>query len=379
MSSSSERRGLAILGATGSIGRNAVAVARAFPERFRVEVATCAHQGGLLRELAASCGARDTWCAADAGSSTLRDEDELCELLAGPRVDIVLCAIQGIAALRAVLCALRAGKRVALATKEVLVAAGAWVKETARRGGGEILPVDSEHCALFQCLRGEAREGLKRLILTCSGGPFHAHPEIDLHAVTPEQAMRHPTWAMGAKITLDSATLMNKGFEILEARWLYDVSEAQVAVVIHPQSVIHSLVEFRDGAVLAQLGPTDMKMPIQYCLTYPERCPAMMRPLDFGAAMRLDFAPPDTRRFPALEVAREAGRRGGLAGAVFNAANDAACRRFRAGTLAFDEIAPAVGEALEQTPAGAADSFEALAAANAAAEEAVRAFRADRL
>ena len=273
--------------------------------------------------------------------------------------------------MKAVLTALRAGKTVCLATKEVLVAAGAWVMETARKHGGTILPVDSEHCAVFQCLRNEERRAVRRILLTCSGGPFHAHPERDLHTVTPEEAGHHPAWNMGAKITLDSATLMNKAFAIMEAAWLYGVPESQIEVVVHPQAVVHSMVEFVDGAVMAQLGPTDMKLPIQYCLTYPERCPSLMQPLDFTQPMTLEFLPPDTRRFPALNLAHQALRMGGLAGAVLNAANDSACRRFREGTLAFDEIVPAIAKALAHTPVGQADSFEALATATKVANDIV--------
>ena len=375
MSSSAEktpRRRVAILGATGSIGSNAVAVVKAYSDRFETVCVTCRSHGELLQVIANELNARYFYCSEQPGFSNLASESELYSLLVGPEVDIVLCAIQGIDALKAVLTALRAGKTVCLATKEVLVAAGAWVMATARKYGGRILPVDSEHCAVFQCLHREEKRALRRIILTCSGGPFHAHPERDLHTVTPEEAGHHPAWNMGGKITLDSATLMNKAFEVMEAAWLYGVPEDQIEVVVHPQAVVHSMVEFVDGAVMAQLGPTDMKLPIQYCLTYPERCPALMQPLDFTRPMALEFLPPDTRRFPALELARCALRMGGLAGAVLNAANDSACRRFREGTLAFDEIAPAVACALDHTPPGEADSFEALATAAQVADEAIR-------
>lgn len=366
---------VAVLGATGSIGRNAVAVCAANPGRFEVVCLTCATRGNALRECARQCGARELYCAADAGVSTLRSEDEVNRLLASEEVDVVLCAIQGIAALRSVMTALKAGKTVALATKEVLVGAGEWVMETARRYGGRILPVDSEHCALFQCMQGAQRESVRRVWITCSGGPFHNKPGIDLHQVTPEQASHHPAWNMGPKITLDSATLMNKAFEIIEAAWLYGLSAEQIGVVIHPQAVVHSMVEYVDGAVLAQLGVTDMKLPIQYCLTWPERIPALAEPLDFSQMMRLDFSPPDEQRFPALKLARAVLRRGGLAGAVFNAANDAACLRFRQGTLAFDEIVPAVAAALEQTPGGEAHSFAVLDEAARVAVKAVNEYR----
>ena len=271
------RRRLAILGATGSVGRSAIAVAQAYSNRFQTVCVTCARQGKKLQKIAQELHARYCFCAFDASVSNVGSEDELCELLAGPEIDVVLCAIQGLGALKPVLAALRAGKTVCLATKEVLVAAGEWVMETARQHGGRILPVDSEHCAIFQCLRHEDHDALRRMILTCSGGPFYRCASEKLHAVTPAETERHPTWAMGPKITLDSATLMNKAFEVMEAAWLYGVPESQIEVVIHPQALIHSMVEFVDGAVLAQLGPTDMRLPIQYCLTYPERFPSLMR------------------------------------------------------------------------------------------------------
>ena len=370
----SRRRKVAILGATGSIGRNAVEVCKAFPERFEVVCVTCRNSADILQDIANELLVKYRQVTDVPSASNLRDEEELCALLAGDDVDVVLCAIQGISALRPVLAALRAGKTVCLATKEVLVAAGAWVMSTAREFGGRILPVASEHCAVYQCLHHEEPRALRRILLTCSGGPFHAHPEIDLHSVTPEQAGHHPRWNMGAKITLDSATLMNKAFEVIEAAWLYGVPEDQIEVVIHPQALVHSMVEFQDGAVLAQLGPADMKLPIQYCLTYPERCPALMKPLDFTKAMRLDFAPPDEVRFPAISLARRVLRAGGLAGAVFDAANDAACRCFHEGSLAFDQIVPAVASALDHTPPGQCDSLAALEQAAAAARESVRRF-----
>ena len=375
MSSSSETnpcRRLAILGATGSVGRNAVAVAQAYSNRLQTVCVTCSHQGKELQTIAQELHARYCYCASDPSVSNVGSEDELGELLAGPEVDVVLCAIQGLGALKPVLAALRAGKTVCLATKEVLVAAGEWVMETARQYGGRILPVDSEHCAVFQCLRHEDHGALRRLILTCSGGPFYRCSLEELHAVTPVETEHHPTWSMGPKITLDSATLMNKAFEVMEAAWLYGVPESQIEVVIHPQSLIHSMVEFVDGAILAQLGPTDMRLPIQYCLTYPNRCPSLMRPLDFASPMSMEFLPLDARRFPAIDLARRALRMGGLAGAVLNAANDSACRRFREGSLAFDAIVPAIAAALEHTPAGKADSFAALEQAAQIASETVR-------
>ena len=368
-------RRLAILGATGSIGANAVAVAASLPDLFSVELVTCARQGARLRQLAAQCSAKECYCANEPDKSTLPDEAAVCELLASPRVDVVLCAIQGDVALRQVMAALEVGKTVALATKEVLVAAGQWVMETARQHNARILPMDSEHCAIFQCLEGHGTEDVDHLILTCSGGPFHAHPEVDLDTVTPQEALAHPTWAMGAKISLDCATLMNKAFELIEAAHLFGVPEERLRVVIHPQSIVHSMVEFRDGSILAQMGPTDMRLPIQYCLTWPERRPAMMAPLSFDAPLHLDFLPPDTARFPALDLGRRTLRMGGLAGAVLNAANDFACQRFLAGTLSFSAIPRAVAAALEHMPDGKADSFAQLDRARHHAEAAVNNFK----
>ena len=370
-----DREGVVVLGGTGSIGRNTLAVLASMPERFRLEAATCRCSLEKLVDLTKGFPFAKLFCAERPQDSTLPDEEAVLELIGSDRVRTVVCAIQGIGALKFVLAALEAGKRVCLATKEVMVAAGEWVTDVARKCGGKILPVDSEHCAVFQCLNGEKKSALKKIWLTCSGGPFHAHPEVDLHFVTPEQALRHPTWNMGTKITLDCATLMNKALEILEAAWLFGATEEQIGVVIHPQSMVHSMVEYRDGAVLAQCGPTDMKLPIQYCLTHPERCPSFMKPLDFNQAMHWDFLPPDTKRFPALELARKVLRMGGAAGAVFNAANDLALMRFLNHEIAFDEIVQTVAAALESAPRSAPRSFEEIAAAKDQAEKVVAAWR----
>ena len=370
-----DREGVVVLGGTGSIGHNALAVLASMPERFRLEAATCRCSLEKLIDLTKDFPSAKLFCAERPQDSMLPDEEAVLELIRNDRVGTVVCAIQGISALKFVLAALEAGKRVCLATKEVMVAAGEWVTDVARKCGGKILPVDSEHCAVFQCLNGENKAAMKKIWLTCSGGPFHAHPEVDLHSVTPEQALRHPTWNMGTKITLDCATLMNKALEILEAAWLFGATEEQIGVVIHPQSMVHSMVEYRDGAVLAQCGPTDMKLPIQYCLTYPERCPSFMKPLDFTQAMRWDFLPPDTKRFPALELARKVLRMGGAAGAVFNAANDLALTRFLKHEIAFDEIVQTVAAALESAPRSAPHSFEEIAMAKAQAEKVVAAWR----
>ncbi len=368
-------RGVAVLGATGSIGRQTLEVlAQSAPGEYSLEVVTCAHQGEALAEIRRRHGARESYCPGQPQFSTLRDPEEVCALLQSPRVDVVVCAIQGSSALPYVMAALQAGKRVCLATKEVLVSAGEWVMSTARNCGGELLPVDSEHCAIFQCLKGGNHGEVRNLWLTCSGGPFHAHPEIPLHQVTPQQALQHPTWNMGRKITLDCATLMNKALEMMEAHWLFGLPGNQIQVVIHPQSLVHSMVEFVDGAVLAQMGTADMRLPIQYCLTYPERRPSPCAPLDFlrPGGCRMDFLPPDEARFPALSLARRVMERGGGAGSVFHAANEAALQRFLQGTLAFDDIPLAVAYALDTVPcAEAPRSLEAVQTLETAAAQAV--------
>ncbi|MGN0867309.1 MAG: 1-deoxy-D-xylulose-5-phosphate reductoisomerase [Oligosphaeraceae bacterium] len=372
---SRSRRGVAILGVTGSIGRQTLEVLARSPEEYSLEVVTCGHQGAVLEEIRQRLGVRDSYCPGQPRYSTLRDQGELCDLLRSPRVDVVVCAIQGSAALPYVMAALEAGKRVCLATKEVMVAAGEWVNSTARAHSGSLMPVDSEHCAIFQCLQGQNHGEVRNLWLTCSGGPFHGHPEIPLHQVTPQQALCHPTWNMGRKITLDCATLMNKALEMIEARWLFHLPGSRIQVVIHPQSLVHSMVEFVDGAVLAQMGTADMRLPIQYCLTYPERRSSPCAPLDFlrPGGCRMDFLPPDETRFPALALARRVMETGGGAGAVFQAANEAALQRFLQGTLAFDAIPWAVEHALDTVPSSPSpDSLEAVQSLELAAARAVQ-------
>lgn len=345
---------LAILGSTGSIGQQTLRVAEHLRERIEVVGLTAGTRHGLVAEQAAACGAG--WVMAhDAealsrqlppGCRVLSGQDELCEELCGDGVDMVLCAVVGTAALRPVLAAVQAGKTLALASKEILVTAGSVVQAAARQSGARILPVDSEHCAIFQCLQDHAPAAVERILLTASGGPFFRHPEMDLVAVTPAQAMRHPTWQMGQKVTLDSATLMNKGLELIEAHWLFGLPEERIAVVIHPQSIVHSMVEYRDGSVLAQLSCPDMTLPIQYCLTYPERCPGLTPRLDFGRALQLDFLPPDDVRFPALRLARRALQVGAAGGAVFHSANEAAVELFCSGRIRFTGISRCVEAAL---------------------------------
>jgi 1-deoxy-D-xylulose-5-phosphate reductoisomerase len=282
-------------------------------------------------------------------------------------------AIVGTAGLRPALKALESGKDLAVASKEILVMAGEQVMATAKRSGRRVLPVDSEHNAIFQCLEGKDPSTIKRLILTCSGGPFRNASAADLSSVTPEQALRHPTWSMGRKISIDSATLFNKGLEMIEARWLFDIPMEKIDVVIHPQSIVHSMVEFVDGSILAQMSTTDMALPIQYALTYPERVPGPCAPLDLTMLGRLDFEAPRGDLFPALDLARRAGNAGGTLPAVLNAANEAAVEAFLAGKIAFPGIWEGVAHAMDAVPFVGNPKLDELIDADRAAREAVAA------
>lgn len=347
---------LVILGATGTIGAKAVKLANAAPERFHIDGLVAGRRSAELAALAESCHCK--WLAglnpdelrrlAPSGCRVLENPTAAIPELVKPSVDMILCAISGTSSLPAVLAAAEAGKDLALATKEILVMAGDIVTQVIRRSGTRLLPVDSEHCAVFQCLQGRERKDIKRIILTASGGPFFRHPEIDLSTVTPEQALAHPTWKMGPKITIDSATMMNKALEIIEAAWLFGVTPEQIDVVVHPQSIVHSMVEFNDKSVIAQLAVPDMGMPILYCLDYPEHFPNDYPSLDLTAAGHLDFFAPDHRRFPGLNLAKQALKLGGTAGAILNAANEAAVERFCRAEIRFDQINLAVAEALEK-------------------------------
>jgi 1-deoxy-D-xylulose-5-phosphate reductoisomerase len=274
-----------------------------------------------------------------------------------PEVDFVMSAIVGVSGLEATYQAILRGKRVGLANKEVLVAAGALVMKAAEESGTELLPVDSEHNGAHQCLRG-GREDVSRLILTASGGPFRDTPTEDLSAVTPEQALNHPTWKMGPRITIDSATLMNKGFEVIEACWLFGFESSQVDVVIHPQSSVHAMVEFVDGSVLAQVSTTDMRMPIQYALTYPQRTRAPVPRLDWNLARQWEFCPPDSAKFPLLKLAYEAQRAGGSATCTLNAADEVAVEAFLQGRIGFPGIAAVVEETLNRVPSRSPSSID---------------------
>jgi 1-deoxy-D-xylulose-5-phosphate reductoisomerase len=298
-----------------------------------------------------------------AGSGTAAGcgEAALAHLASLPEADTVVVAVAGAAGLAATLAACRLGKRVCIATKEVLVAAGALVMKTARENGAEILPIDSEHSAIFQCLHGYSPDQISHIHLTASGGPFRTWTKAQIEAATRSDALKHPTWTMGGKITIDSATLMNKGLEVIEARWLFDVPLERVSVVVHPQSVVHSFVEMRDGALLAQLGLPDMRLPIQIALTYPEKPDTnlpRLNPRDIGG---LSFESPDEERFPALALARQAGNMGGVAPAVLNAANEAAVGYFLEEKIGFGDICRLVEQALEAHGSdGSADTLDSI-------------------
>ena len=342
---------VAVLGSTGSIGTSTLDVLAHLPDRLCL-VGLAAHakweclaeQCRAFRPRYAVLTDPAAFAAADRSAfpretQLLRGEDGVAKLATDPDVDIVVSAVVGAAGLHGTWAALDAGKDVALANKETLVVAGPLVTELAAKRGAKLLPVDSEHSAVFQALAGYTAADVARVVLTASGGPFRGKCARDLEAVTPEQALRHPTWQMGPKITVDSATLMNKALEVIEARWLFGLTADQIDVIVHPESVVHSFVEFVDGSVLAQLSPPDMRLPIQYALTYPNRLPGPAKKLDWATLAGLRFEPPDRQTFAALDLGFEVARKGGTTGAVLNAANEAAVGRFLAGDLAFPDIA----------------------------------------
>jgi 1-deoxy-D-xylulose-5-phosphate reductoisomerase len=352
-------RHLAILGSTGSIGRSALAVVDAHASRLRVVALAAGDNVDLFAEQVrryqpqvaamATSGAVDRLRVAGGASGStalVAGPEGLIAAATHPAVDIVICASAGTAALEAVLAAVDAGKTIAIANKEVLVTAGELVTEAARRTGVQVLPIDSEHNAIHQCLHGRPRHEIRRLILTASGGPFRQCSREDLERVGPDEALRHPTWRMGRKITIDSATLMNKGLEVIEAHWLFGVSADQIDVVVHPQSIVHSLVELNDGSMIAQLGVTDMRLPIQYACSYPERWAAELPSLDLTRAGHLEFHAPAHDRFPCLGLAYRALRTGGTLPAVLNAANEVAVGEFLEGKLGFTSIPVVIERAM---------------------------------
>jgi 1-deoxy-D-xylulose-5-phosphate reductoisomerase len=334
-------KGISILGSTGSIGQSALAVVDAHPDKLRVVALAAGGNAARLAEQVEKYRPSRSALASEHGPECL------IEIATHPDADVVLFASAGTAALDAVLAAIDAGKTIALANKEILVMAGSLVMAAATKRGVAVLPVDSEHNAIHQCLHGRPASEIKRLILTASGGPFRELPAHDLASVTAEDALRHPTWRMGPKITIDSATLMNKGLEVIEARWLFGVGADGIGVLVHPQSIVHSMVELVDGSVIAQLGVTDMRLPIQYAFSYPDRWGAPLPPLDLALAGPLEFAHPDVQRFPCLALAFRALR--GAAGlpVVLNAANEIAVSAFLEKRLGFTAIADVIRSAMD--------------------------------
>jgi 1-deoxy-D-xylulose-5-phosphate reductoisomerase len=352
-------KNVAVFGSTGSIGRNALEVIAASKGRLTATALSAHGKLELLLEQARQfhprwvvaaderLARRFDWSSLPEGTELLTGSKALAQVATSSEVDIVLAGIVGSAGLHSTWAALDANKTVALANKETLVMAGSLVTHLAAERGAAILPVDSEHSAIFQALRAGRHEEVRRVVLTASGGPFRELSVEQLKQVTVDDALAHPTWDMGPKITVDSATMMNKALEIIESRWLFDLAAEQIEVVIHPQSVVHSFVEFVDGSIVAQLGPPDMKLPIQYALEYPHRQNGIAERLDWRQRWRLDFEPADAERCPALQLGYDCARKGGTSGAVLNAANEAAVEAFLQGELHFTEIVPACRSVLD--------------------------------
>ena len=350
-------KNIALLGSKGSIGTQTLDVVRANPELFHTTVLAANTSDALLEQQIKEFSPELAVLADPAAAKRLRERytgktrilggaEGLLEAAAHPDVDTVVTSMMGFAGLAPTMAALEAGKNIALANKETLVVAGALVTAKAREKGAAILPVDSEHCALFQCLQGEKRDTVEKLILTASGGPFRGRQRAELAHVSIKDCLNHPTWSMGKKITVDSATLVNKGLEVIEAKWLYNASYDEIQVVVHPQSIVHSMVQYRDGAVMAQLGSTDMKLPIQYALTYPTRMPSQFKRLDFWQMQPLTFEKPDMDTFRGLKLAYAAGRTGGTMPCVMNAANEVAVEAFLQGSLGFLAIYDIIEETM---------------------------------
>ena len=377
---------ITVLGATGSIGLSTLDVIARHPERFQVFalsgfsrlselLALCIRHVPRFAVVPQSEAARrlqDDLRAAGLPTRVLVGEEGLCQVAADPEVDAVMAAIVGAAGLRPTLAAVEAGKKILLANKEALVMSGALFMQAVHKSGSVLLPIDSEHNAIFQCMptdfsRGLGNVGVRRILLTASGGPFRQTALAELAHVTPDQACAHPNWSMGRKISVDSASMMNKGLELIEACWLFDAKPSQVEVVIHPQSVIHSLVDYVDGSVLAQLGNPDMRTPIANALAWPERIDSGVAPLDLFAIARLDFQAPDEERFPCLRLARQAAEAGNSAPAMLNAANEVAVAAFLDGRVRYLEIASIIEEVLNLEPVVAVADLEAVFTADAKA------------
>ena len=368
-----ERRRVVLLGATGSIGRQACDVISRFPDRFQLVGAVARSDAAGLAAVAERFGVERCALVEPTPGHPLPDGwvvgmEAACEI-AAMDADVVCVAITGAAALAPTLAALDAGRRVATATKEVLVMAGELVRARAQAAGAQITPIDSEHSALWQCLRGEDMASLLRLVLTASGGPFRTRPVNTFASITPDEALAHPTWRMGPKVTLDSATMMNKGLEIIEAHFLFDVPYSRIEVAIHPTSTVHSYVEFCDGAIVAQLGVPDMRVPIALALADGERLPGVGPPLELRGGAPLEFFEVDPERFPAVPLARRAGETGGVAPCVLNAANEVAVASFLAGECRYDEIVPLLADAVDAAPVVHAPSLDDVLDADAWARD----------
>lgn len=377
---------ITVLGATGSIGLSTLNVIARHPERYQVFALTgftrlselfalCVRhvpQFAVVPQVEAARSLQDDLRAAGLPTRVLVGEEGLCQVASAPEVDAVMAAIVGAAGLRPTLAAVEAGKKILLANKEALVMSGALFMQAVRKSGSVLLPIDSEHNAIFQCMpqdfaRGLNSVGVRRILLTASGGPFRQTPMAELAHVSPDQACAHPNWSMGRKISVDSASMMNKGLELIEACWLFDAKPSQVEVVIHPQSVIHSLVDYVDGSVLAQLGNPDMRTPIANALAWPERIDSGVAPLDLFAIARLDFEAPDEQRFPCLRLARQAAEAGDSAPAMLNAANEVAVAAFLDGRVRYLEIASIIEEVLDREPVVTLDDLDAVFTADAKA------------
>jgi 1-deoxy-D-xylulose-5-phosphate reductoisomerase len=367
-----KKKRLAILGATGSIGVQTLDVVRAAPERFEVVGLSTHSRWPLLFDQAREFNPKRLVVTdVSLRREVLESNDPLARrvewgdagveaMVSDPEVDVVVAAMVGAAGLFGAVKALEAGKNLALANKETLVVGGPLVTAIAKKSNVSLLPIDSEHSAVFQCLQAGRRNEVSKVVLTASGGPFRTRPLEDFDDITVEEALNHPTWKMGPKITIDSATMMNKALEIIEARWLFDLSADEIGVMIHPQSMIHAMVEFNDGSVVAHASPPDMRLPIQYALTYPERTVGPAKKLDWAKIHTWEFIPPDFERFPALELGFEAARLGGTAGAALNAANEAAVAAFLAGDLSFPNIVRLCRDVLDHHPYDAAPTLDRL-------------------
>ena len=372
-------KNVAVLGSTGSIGRQALDVVRAHPDRFALYgVSAYSSEAAFLALVKEASPRVAVFSRPIPGMDVRHGEQALLDLASDPEVDVVVLAISGIAALKPLLAALRAGKRVAIANKESLVCGGDLVKEVLQAGGGELLPVDSEQSALFQCLQNGRRDEVEKLILTASGGPFFRRKREELRNITPTEAVKHPTWSMGRKISLDSATMMNKGLEVMEAARLFDFSGERIDVVIHPQSLVHSMVAYRDGTVMANLSNADMRLPIQYAMTWPERVPSPAKPLNLWEHPDLTFYRPDMARFPALRMAYDCLKAGGGCPVVYNGANERAAELFFDGKLGFLDIEDSVAFALDRFTNRPMRDLEDILAADREARDLVDEFQMTR-